>query len=67
MNKFKKLSIADLKSGKEYVEKLKIERLNYLKKTDIDSKDDIGFQSLDKLDSDLHTHLFSRLMKLRKK
>ncbi|QCX38173.1 hypothetical protein FF125_06915 [Aureibaculum algae] len=65
MNKLEKLTIADLKSGKDYVEKLKLERLDYLKNTDIDSNDDIGFQQLDKLDFDLHNQLFARLMKLR--
>ncbi|MFC4632440.1 hypothetical protein ACFO3O_00865 [Dokdonia ponticola] len=66
MKKIKELSIADLKSGKDYVEKLKLSRLDYLKNVSIDSKDDDTLLSLEKLDFELHNHLFSRLMKLRK-
>ena len=66
MNKFDQLSIADLKASIDYVNKLKNERLEDLKSTDINSKHDIAFQSLDKLAFDLHNNLFSRLMKLTK-
>jgi hypothetical protein len=66
MNELEKLSIADLKAAKEIAEKLKIERLEYLKDTDINSKDDIGFKKWEKLEFDLHNHLSKRLMKLIK-
>ena len=65
MSKFDNLSFADLKATSEYVEKLKSERLEDLKNHDINSKDDISYTSMDKLAYDIHTHLFSRLMKLK--
>jgi len=64
MNKLEKLSIADLKASKEYVEKLKLERSDHLKNTNIGLDDDISYQKLDKLDYDLHNQILSRLMKL---
>ena len=66
MSKFDNLSIADLTAAKEYVEKLKSEHLEDLKSRGIDSKDDFSYTSMDKLTYDIHTHLFSRLMKLKK-
>lgn len=66
MSDLKELSIADLKAAGEYVEKLKSERIDYLKSQGIDRKTDKPLQELDKLEFDIHTILFSRLMKLKK-
>ncbi len=67
MSKFDELSIADLIAAEEYVQKLKNERSEDLKSQGIDIKDDNGYESWDKLSYDIHTHLFSRLVKLKNK
>lgn len=66
MNELNELSIADLKAAGEYVEKMKGERVQDLKSQGVQSKDDNVYQELDKLSFDIHTNLFSRLMKLKK-
>lgn len=66
MEKLIDLSIADLKSAADYVEKLKSERLDDIKHIDINSKDDMACQDYDKLGFEIHNELFSRLMKLKK-
>ncbi|RTY78013.1 hypothetical protein EKL97_14595 [Flavobacterium sp. LS1P28] len=66
MSDLKELSIADLKAAGEYVEKLKSERIDDLKSQGIDRKTDKPLEELDKLEFDIHTILFSRLMKLKK-
>jgi len=66
MEKLIDLSIADLKSAADYVEKLKSERLDDIKHLDINSKNDMVCQDYDKLGFEIHNELFSRLMKLKK-
>ena len=66
MEKFKDLSISDLKSAADYIEKLKRERLDDLKSQEINSKDDKAINDYDQLEFEIHRELFSRLMKLRK-
>jgi hypothetical protein len=66
MSDLKDLSIADLKAAGEYLEKLKSERIDDLKSQGIDRKTDKSLQEMDKLEFDINTILFARLMKLKK-
>ena len=66
MENLKDLSIADLKSAADFVEKLKKERLDDIKHLGIKSKDDKQSQDYDQLEFVIHRELFSRLMNLRK-
>lgn len=65
MSNLNELSLADLKAATDYVEKLKGERLEDIKRQGISSKDDSTFIGLDKLGHNIHSNLFNRLMKLK--
>lgn len=66
MGDLNEMSFADLKAAAEYLEKLKSERIEDLKSQGIDTKTNKGIEDMEKLAYDIHTVLFSRLMKLKK-
>ena len=66
MSDLKEMSFADLKAAAEYLEKLKNERIEDLKSQGMDTKTNKGLEDMGKLEYDIHTALFSRLMKLKK-
>jgi len=58
--------MADIKAAIDYLEKLKKERLDFIKNQNIDSKEDDAYRDLDHLQFNLHQNLFKRLMKLKR-
>lgn len=66
MNDLKEMSFADLKAAGDYVSKLKSERIADLKSQGIQTKVDKGLAEMDKLEFDIQTILFGRIMKLKK-
>ncbi|MEZ0183420.1 hypothetical protein AB9T89_14355 [Flavobacterium oncorhynchi] len=66
MSDLKEMSFADLKAAGDYVSKLKSERIADLKSQGIDTKTDKGLEEMDKLEFDINTILFGRIIKLKK-
>ena len=66
MSNLTEMSFADLKAAGEYLERVKSDRIKDLKSQGIDTKTDKGVEEMYKLEFDIHTILFGRLMKLKK-
>lgn len=66
MSNLAEMSFADLKAAAEYLERVKSDRIEDLKSQGIDRKADKGLEEMDKLEFEIHTVLFGRLMKLKK-
>lgn len=60
-----KLSISDLIALADYVQKLRVERINDLKSQDLEWSNDKSTKDFEKLEFDIHTRLFSIIVKLK--
>lgn len=65
-NTLSNLSIADLKAALEFVQEQKKDRITDLKEQQLDTKNDVGLNRLDKLEFEIHQVLFGRIVQLSK-
>lgn len=60
-----KLSISDLIALADYVQKLRVERIDDLKSQDLEFSNDKSIKDFERLEFDIHTRLFSIIVKLK--
>lgn len=58
------LSISDGKNAMDFLEDRKKERMHFLKLNNLDIYNDRAYNSLEKLQSEIHTRIFTKIRKL---
>lgn len=66
MSNLSEMSFADLKAAIEYLERIKSDKIKDMKSQGLDIKNDKGLEEMDRLEFEIHTTLFTRLMRLKK-